>query len=186
MNSNSRSIQEARLATQKLGSLIGHPMVAVRRACDWQMFSFGNWLQRVARYGPSKEKLVSVPEFALHIQCSWRICKDDHVLVGSQDRFFTKDGEVITESQPGEVLLDVNVRRIREEMKASPTDFVVQRVNVNALLDLVIHFAGGYLLQAGPYDSLKGDSQEYWRFFHKTEKGNSPHLVATANGVRGL
>jgi len=59
-----------------LSRIIGLPLAAVRRAADMRTFQFGT-LRPVGR--------GSVGDFALHIQCPWRIEGPEGIVTGRSD-----------------------------------------------------------------------------------------------------
>src|SRR5262252_4212631 len=59
-----------------LSQLVGLPLTAARRAADMRVFQFGT-LRPVNR--------GSVGDFALHVQCSWRIEGPDGIVTGRLD-----------------------------------------------------------------------------------------------------
>jgi hypothetical protein len=59
-----------------LSQIIGLPLTAARRAADMRTFQFGT-LRPVDR--------GSVGDFALHVQCPWRIEGPDGIVTGRSD-----------------------------------------------------------------------------------------------------
>jgi hypothetical protein len=62
----------------ELSVLVGLPLMDAGRAADLEWFHFGQPHTIVDRKGKPKE----VGDYALHIQCGWRIVKDDRVIEG--------------------------------------------------------------------------------------------------------
>ncbi len=71
-----------------LASLVGLPLRERARAADMEMFSFGDTHLRVAQFGPRKGQTVEVTDFALHIQCAWRIRGPSGIVVASAGASF--------------------------------------------------------------------------------------------------
>jgi hypothetical protein len=67
--------------------LLGKALWNCTRAASMAMFDFGNRRQSVAWGGAKKE----VGELALHVQCTWRIAREDCVIVGSRDIQYPAD-----------------------------------------------------------------------------------------------
>src|ERR1051326_2631493 len=63
--------------------LIHKPLWACGRAAGMAMFHFGQRLKVPSRRGGTKE----VGEYGLHVQCGWRVTREEKVLVGSRDLY---------------------------------------------------------------------------------------------------
>jgi hypothetical protein len=66
-----------------LSPLVGMPLWSSGRAADLEWFHFGQRRTVTAR-GRAKE----VGEYALHVQCGWRIRHGDQVVVGGRDLYY--------------------------------------------------------------------------------------------------
>src|ERR1700722_104032 len=64
----------------KLSSVVGLPLCIVRDAADLKNFQFG-------KIRPNPSGKGTVGDFALHVQCSWRLVTNDHILTGSADYY---------------------------------------------------------------------------------------------------
>ena len=78
-------MQTAHIALSKLQ---GRVLAEVSRAASMLMFSFG---ERRSIPDVRRGGLRDTCEFTLHIQCPWRLCLLDRILVGSQDVFYHAD-----------------------------------------------------------------------------------------------
>ena len=67
-----------------LAPLVGLPMWAGGRAADMTMFSFGDRWRVRNRHG----EMVEVGEYALHVQCAWRLVGASRIIVASRDYFY--------------------------------------------------------------------------------------------------
>jgi hypothetical protein len=65
---------------EALTPLIGMPLWGAHRAADLQVLKFGK-----RHLVPQRDKMVEVGEYALHLQCAWRIAGRDRIVVGSRD-----------------------------------------------------------------------------------------------------
>ena len=70
-----------------LDSLVGMALWSSGRAADLEWFQFGQRRTVTARNG-TKE----VGEYALHIQCGWRMRCGDQVVVGGRDLYYPPEG----------------------------------------------------------------------------------------------
>jgi hypothetical protein len=153
-----------------LQMLVGQPVVETHRAVDMQMFSFGELSETGDRRGMPR----TTSQFALHIQCPWRIVCAGQVLVGYQDLRYPRAGEPDSErfdpDRPHTTLRD----ELLETFFSSRGDKerVVIEANATDTGDLRLSFSGGCVLQAFPDSAAHG--REYWRVFEV----DGEHFVA--------
>jgi hypothetical protein len=158
-----------------LDSLIGMPLWSSGRAADLEWFHFGQ-RRTVATRGGTKE----VGEYALHIQCAWRIRHGDEVIVGGRDLYYPPE-----ESDHSVEDFDWDVqganrrdRRIAELFQNGTRQFMVREVAVGGAGSFTIIFDDEYALDVVPDDSL---SDEHWRIFKPSVEGQ--HFVVTGKGL---
>src|SRR5687768_14528826 len=72
---------------EALSSLVALPLWRATRAMNMEMFTFGERRKQLNR----KREEVEVGEYALHIQCPWRIVGPDGIAVASEDRNHPED-----------------------------------------------------------------------------------------------
>lgn len=109
-------------------------------------------------------------EFALHVQCAWRIMKGNGIFVGESD--FQEPVTNISGSdfEKWNPLTDGNVQEHRM------TALIAECVKVSAIQfgdcgDVAIKLSGDYRIMIFP----NGAKSEYWRFFSLTP--DSEHFV---------
>jgi hypothetical protein len=162
-----------------LAELIGKTMWACRRAANMATFQFGRRRQVQDFYGRPAE----VGEYALHVQCAWRIIRGDTVVVGSQDLYYPADYDA-SESIPEDFDWDRDANRrdslLRALFEGDPMTFAVRRVDLGPGGACRIEFDGGICLELFPSDSL---AHEHWRMF-ATEDGGSQFVVTGVDGRR--
>lgn len=78
-----------RVAEYIQDSLMGKRLRYILRSCDLIDFGFGDTFIRKNRYG----KNVEVAALSLHLQCPFRITRQDRILIGSDDLFFSSSSE---------------------------------------------------------------------------------------------
>ena len=158
-----------------LDSLIGMPLWSSGRAADLEWFQFGQRRRVKARNG-TKE----VGEYALHIQCAWRIRHRDQVIVGSRDLYFPPENtDVPIEDFDWDVQgANRRDRRIAELLQNQTREFIVRKVEVEKAGGFRITFEDEYALDVFPHDSLAG---EHWRLFKPS--ADDPHFVVTGTGI---
>ena len=159
-----------------LGALIGMPLWAMGRAVDLAWFEFGS--RRTVKGWKGVEKEVG--DYALHVQCPWRIILRDKIVIGRGDIFCTP--EESDEPTPPDFDWQKGNRfdRIAEEFcQGESQQLLVQAVNTGEVGRLAIVLERGYKLEVFPHDS---DNAEHWRFFKPYVEG--PHLVFSGKGLQ--
>ena len=72
-----------------LQSLDGLRLLCIGRATNLLWVQFGEWQETTSRNGTTR----AVGEWALHIQCPWRITRSGSILVGSRDYYYDDAGK---------------------------------------------------------------------------------------------
>lgn len=70
-----------------LSQLIGLPLWDATRTLNMGMFQLGAYRTRINLKGEQD----TVGEYALHIQCPWRVIGPGGIVVGSEDRHYPAD-----------------------------------------------------------------------------------------------
>src|ERR1700743_2393557 len=144
---------------EALGVLVGLPLWAIGRAADLAWFEFGNRRTIKSRNGVEKE----VGDYALHVQCAWRITFGDKIVTGRGDIFCAP--EQTDEPTPTDFnwengnKFDKVVRHLLEN---ESRQFIAQSVNAGDAGSLTLTLSSGFKLDVFPEDSESG---EHWRFF---------------------
>jgi len=145
--------------------LIGLPLSIARNAADMKGFHFGSIRPHYSRTG----RVGTVGQYALHIQCPWRIVGGDAIVTGSSDRFQgpREDIDYNDEDARGGSLQSVRLEELLKGFDASTSSFVnatenlvVQAVQADNYGGLDIALTGGLKLQIFP----AGSNGEDWRF----------------------
>jgi hypothetical protein len=147
------------------------------RAASMATFDFGKRRKVPGLGGAEKE----VGEFALHVQCAWRITRNDRVAVGSSDLNYPADYSE-DKAVPSDFDWERNPNR-RDKLlgllfENGLREFVVQGVDVGAAGSLHIVLSENLALDIFPNDSL---SEEHWRLF--TPGTDVEHFVVTGTGI---
>jgi hypothetical protein len=168
---------EIRQATTRLK---GKALWRASRTLDMAKFDFGDRRTRSDSDGAVGE----VGEFALHIQCPWRIAREDKVIVGNGDLYYPTNYQY-NEDVPDEfdwertpTLLDRLLDVVFEDGKRQ---FIVQRVEVGDAGSLHIVLSERLSLDVLPCDSLQ---REHWRLFEPDNLES--HFVVTGQGIKGV
>lgn len=155
--------------------LIGKTLWSSGRAADLEWFQFGEH-RTINTRGHTKE----VGEYALHVQCAWRITHGDQVVVGNHDLYYPPEE---TDDRPEDFnweALGSNRRdkRIAALFQDETRQFLVRLIEVGEAGSFRILLDDDYALDVFPDDSL---SDEHWRIFKPKVEG--PHFVVTGKGL---
>lgn len=164
-----------------LSRLISLQLTIARDAADMKNFGFG-----VVR--PHSSGKGTVGEYALHIQCPWRLVQGESIITGSEDYYEPTETEKdvdledwragnLQRKRLGEVLRSYD--DTTESWINGTHELVVESVAADDFGGFELTLSGGFRLQIVP----SGSCGEYWRVFAPGDEG--PHLVMTASGVSG-
>jgi hypothetical protein len=141
-------------------------------------FQFGARLKTRDFHGRPSE----VGEYALHVQCAWRIVRGDQVVVGSQDLYYPADYEDRSEHIPEGFDWDRDPNRrdrlVQLLFEDGAREFVVDGIDVCAAGTLHIRLNDGFCLDVVPAVSL---NEEHWRLFK--HGADEPHFVIAGSSV---
>jgi hypothetical protein len=140
-------------------------------------FDFGERRKSCDASGNPRE----IGEWALHVQCAWRITRDDRVLVGNRDLYFPADYRY-GEGEPAEFNWErdftLRDKLLNSLFQNGTQELVVDRTEVYEAGGLHIVFRDGFFLDVLPCDSV---SDEHWRLFEPDK--HAPHFVVTGKGI---
>lgn len=152
------------------------PLRYFGRACNLFWIGFGKLVKRKNSRGIYDE----IAEYSLHIQCPWRIVRNNVIVIASQDIYIPKTNIEWTEDfdwdVQGENIFDEKTNQFFSNYN---DNLIVSRVLVDEYGGLEIDFNDEFKLQIFPSASV---DEEVWRFF-KTKDLNS-HFVVTGIGVQ--
>jgi hypothetical protein len=160
-----------------LAVLIGKALWGCHRAADMATFQFGARAPRQDFF----KRPAEVGEYALHVQCAWRIRSSDRIVVGSRDLYYP----VKLTAGRQEISSDFDWDRdpnLREELlrllfEDGRKDFKVQKVAAGIAGGLRIDCDHNLALEIFPDTSLPN---EHWRLFSPGREGS--HVVVTGAG----
>lgn len=152
-----------------LSQIVGLPLTAARRAADMRTFQFGT-LRPVDR--------DSVGDFALHVQCPWRIEGPEGILTGRLDLWEPLDGNApFDENWDYEKSPNVQDARMDHWLAQNPMPLTVRAVDADEFGGAAITLDQGFVLRLFP----AGTRGEDWRLFRP--KTDAPHLVVSGGIV---
>ena len=157
-----------------LSPLLGMPLWGASRAADMQVFQMG------ARHTVTsfRGKPCSVGDYALHLQCTWRIFGPSGIVTGSTDLYYPPGDP---DQKPPDFDWQQGNRRderLANLLAAESDGFSVEHVSADESGGFVLNLRGGYRLEAFPADSLPN---EHWRLLKQGDL--TSHFVVTGLGI---
>ncbi|MHB8647090.1 MAG: hypothetical protein ACYDAR_14970 [Thermomicrobiales bacterium] len=169
---------------QELEALVGMPLWGSHRAADLQGFQFGERVPSMSRATKRRPaEAVVVGEYALHVQCPWRIIEASRIVVASVDLYYAAGEDPYKQYEDFD--WDKQPNRRDERIAAlivawtekPPT---VESVKADTVGSLRIGLSQRYTLDVFPADSL---GNEHWRLLANALKRK--HFVVTGQGIKG-
>jgi hypothetical protein len=155
MSQNAKPSTRAQVVA-KLSQIIGLPLSASRRAADMRMFQFGT--------------SRPVGDFALHVQCPWRIEGPDGIVTGRLDLWEpVEDNAPFDEHWDYENSPNLQDTLLERWLREHEPSLVVKSVDADECGGASITFGGGFVLRMFP----AGTRGEDWRLFQT----GAPHFV---------
>jgi hypothetical protein len=161
---------------EALSPLIGTELWGSHRAAGMQGFQFGGRRTVPDRHGG--EKIVG--DYAIHVDCPWRIQRAERIVIGSRDVYSPADDSVDWADFDWDVQgangLDVKMALLFSERSGKP--LLVQEIRVAEFGGFQLVFSDGLSLEVFPVAS--GDD-EAWRIFQGWTHGD--HFVVSGLGA---
>ena len=144
------------------------------------------WLQfgRKVSAPTTREPSRMAGEYALHIQCPWRVSGAAGVLAGSSDIYVPADPEMdetdFRWDEPGNALGDERLSRWIGALETAP--LVVQTVRVDRCGGFTLELPDEFAFEVFPdATSAPHDIREQWRLLRPGE--DTPHVVLLNQGI---
>jgi len=119
-------------------------------------------------------------EYAIHVQCPWRVSDKNAIVVGAADMFECADSSIpewaFDPLRPGNAVADAKLRQWIDEYRHRP--LVVLGTEVDRCGGFVLRLSEGVAFEVFPDTSASGDESEYWRLLRPGD--DSPHFVVPA------
>jgi hypothetical protein len=155
-----------------LSQIVGLPLTAARRAADMRTFQFGTL--RTVDDG-------SVGDFALHVQCPWRIEGPGGIITGRLDLWEpVEDNAPFDENWDHECSANLQDVRLEQWLAENEGALVVESVDADDFGGAAISFAQSFVLRLFP----AGTRSEDWRLFQ--HKDGAPHFVISDGAVESV
>jgi hypothetical protein len=132
------------------------------------------WLQIGKRvHAPTTQDPQRVTgEYAVHVQCPWRVSSRQGIVVGSADIFRPADrstpGWDFDPSNPGNAAADLELRRWIGMFESRP--LVIAAVDVDPCGGFRLRLSEGFIFEVFPDSSESGDEVEHWRLLKPAEE----------------
>lgn len=160
------------LVEEALMTLVGTQFIDIGRAhnLEWMIFNV------VGSVDP-------VIEYAINIQCIWRIFGPEGIVVASDDLYYASgddpfhDIETFDWKLPGSNRCDERTTLFKKTLDSKLLHVV--SVEADSVGGVSIFLSEGYTIDLFPADSL---GREYWRFFRRHHIED--HFVVTGEGVK--
>jgi hypothetical protein len=153
-----------------LQTLIGLPFWDAGRAADLEWFQFGKPKTITDFKGENK----TVGEYALHVQCAWRIHDATGIIVASRDRYEpadeVEDSENFEWDRPGANLCDWKMMQFLA--RTTGVGQIVTQVEADDLGGLCILLSADVAIEVFPDSSAADEYSEDWRFSNQRQKLN--------------
>lgn len=169
----------ADMVRHELQHLIGLKLSRMALAADMRTIQFGN---TEARMGGGV-----VGEYALHVQCPWRLENDTRIITGNDDLYFpSKRSDQLAESFDWEKGGSLQDEALRDLLGGYDPDTgqIVNSTNLLTVDAVQTDVSGGFCLSlSGGYRFLvfvNGTQREAWRLFKPSKDGaesNEKHFV---------
>jgi hypothetical protein len=161
----------------QIGKLVGLKLQYAGRASSLFWLGFGDIIQ-INRRG----KIQETAEYALHIQCSWRITLNNKIVVASRDFYspcsgWDENDEDFDWDKQGNNRFDEKIKIFMKENG----QLKVEHIESDDVGGFKIFLSNDYKLEAFPDSSEDDEHSEHWRFFNR--KDNSLHFVVTGKGT---
>lgn len=158
----------------KLQALRGLPLWSIRRAADMATCQFGARRPTTDFYG----RPAFVGDYAIHIQCAWRIMKSGRMLVASRDLYLSAridTADPATEEEFSEMRTRRDV--LISQLFMGEAEYSVRTVELRECFGLRLEMTDALVFEIMP--DISGD-REQWRLLCPGR--NEPHLVVSGSG----
>jgi hypothetical protein len=120
--------------------------------------SFGELRDSLSPLG----RMRTTGEWALHVQCAWRLCRHGHIVLAYRDFYYNSDGDALDDwDDPGKSHFDVTTTSLQKLFAQHPP--CVTSIAVDELGSITLSFTDDYKLDVFPDDSRL--DCEHWRLF---------------------
>jgi hypothetical protein len=154
---------------QALKPVVGLPLQCIGRAANVAWLHFGEMREVDDLRGDRK----TVGDWAIHIQCPWRLSRLSRIVIASDDYAYAPNGDYLMDgwSHPGRSRFDFIAAKLCTEFEIHPP--VVTSMQVDDVGGFSLGLADDYRLDVFP--SSSDESDENWRLFEPSR--DTKHFV---------
>ena len=162
---------------QKLQQLVGYEFTRTTRAANMECLKFGV-LYRDDYKGIERQ----VGEFGIHLQCPWRITKDNTLLIGSDDLVAQPDETAEYDENFEWDIQGGNLRDVKLKSFLNSGKYIVKSVSADYFGGFELCFNDNVKLTSFPASTSKFVYSEYWRLLDNRNE-DSEHFVVNSYGI---
>ena len=131
---------------------------------------FGDMREVATRLGGTK----TVGDWAIHVQCAWRLCRHERIVVAYRDYYCSPEGDALQNwDTPGKSRFDKLAKAVGVEFKAASP--FVRAVTTDDVGGFSLALSHDYRPDVFTDNSGHGEYDEHWRLFEP--QANSKHFV---------
>lgn len=163
-----------------LTQLVGLKLASAGRAADMRMFQFGTMRPAPKSDIPAlRDKPRGlIGDFALHVQCPWRIETDNKILTGRSDLWEPVDSPDGFSYDDWDYEADGNLQdHVIEQFISNSDNAIVETIDTRSNGAFTLALNDGYALVVFPSGSVGED----WRFFRPGT--DESHLVVSGGAI---
>ena len=165
---------------QALKKLVGLPLRCVGRATNMLWLQFGEMREVPAFRGGMR----TVGQWAIHVQCAWRVCRRGQIEVAYRDYYYSPEGDALDDDWdiPGKSRFD-HLAEILNGVLDETSPSVVS-VTTDDVGGFSLSLSHDYRLDVFPGETSRDNSSEHWRLFEPAS--DREHFVVPSDGTPGL
>jgi hypothetical protein len=157
---------------QALTPLVGLPLRSVGRTAILLWLDFGEMHEVAGHAGGTK----TVGDWAIQVQCSWRLCRRGRIEVAYRDYYFSPEGDALDDwVTPGKSRFDHIAQVLSSKFETSPP--VVRSFTTDDVGGFSLALSGDYRLDVFPDDSNSDDYSEHWHWRLFAPGSDKEHFV---------
>jgi hypothetical protein len=143
------------------------------------------WLQFGAHVSAPTERDPErvTGQFALHLQCAWRISSRHGIVVGSSDLYVPRDADapefLFDPNRPGDAIADLHLNQWIAAYATRP--LVVVGIDIDRCSGFVLRLSEGFAIEVFPNSSDPTHESEEWRLLQPGQ--DIPHFVVRSGGA---
>lgn len=159
-----------------LKQLIGLELTKTTRVGAMECLKFGTFFKKDKK---GIDKQIGI--FDLHLQCPWRITKNDVIVVGSDDVVEQPDENAVFDESFNWDVQGGNLRDVKLWEILKSEKLLVKSVIADNFGGFQLIFNDNIILSVFPASSSNTFYSEYWRLL--VNKNNPKHFVVSRSGV---